>query len=205
MLLFHCHYSIRHNLRDTIERARLLCWRDWLGLSREEYLQFSFGVINDGEKINNDDEDYDPLEDGVDSVAWLPSISTATTTSSSSSSSSSTETSGETEILPFFPPNSEHVLDIFEPRYRQMYTDILMNGSKRLVVSMSHPNQDGTFPTTGVIFHLEDLKEVSELTDDQVKCTCIHKVTNRVKLLNVVSPEEWRTRDTYLKVEDSIL
>lgn len=166
-----------------------------------------------------DDEDYDPLENGIDSVSWLPSLSENMSSSSpfietgpAIKSSLPKPANGETEILPFFPlggivytPNSEHVLNIFEPRYRQMYTDILMNGSKRFVVSMSHPNKDGTFATTGVIFYLEDLKEVSELTDDQVKYICNHKVTNRVQLLNVINPEAWRTRDTYLKVEACIL
>ena len=158
-----------------------------------------------------DDEDYDPLEDGVDSVAWLPSLS-SDPYSSRSVISDATSTSPTTETLPFFPlggivytPNSEHVLNIFEPRYRQMYTDILMNGSKRFVVSMSHPEKEGTFAQTGVIFYLEDLKEVSELTDDQVKYICNHKVTQRVQLKKVVNPEVWTTRETYLKVECEIL
>ena len=172
----------------------------------------SYEIINsqlqmaNSDDSNMDDEDYDPLEDGVDSVSWLPSLNDP------SSSSPSSSTSENVETLPFFPlggivytPNSEHVLNIFEPRYRQMYNDILMNGSKRFVVSMSHPNQDATFATTGVIFHLEDLKEVSEMTDDQVKYICNHKVTNRVKLNRVINPQVWKTRDTYLKVEGSIL
>ncbi len=86
-----------------------------------------------------------------------------------------------------------------------MYNDILMNGSKRFIVSMSHPNKDATFASTGVIFHLEDLKEVSEMTDDRVKYICNHKVTNRVNLKKVLNPEVWRTRETYLKVEAEII
>ncbi len=165
-------------------------------------------IANDDDDIDIDidDEDYDPLEDGVDSVSWLPSLNSIASSPPSSSSDSNTE------ILPFFPlggivytPNSEHVLNIFEPRYRQMYNDILMNGSKRFIVSMSHPNRDGTFATTGVIFKLEDLKEVSEMTDDRVKYICNHRVTERVKLLNVVNPEVWGTRETYLKVEATVL
>jgi Lon protease-like protein len=117
-----------------------------------------------------------------------------------------------TEILPLFPlggfvytPNSEHILNIFEPRYRQMYNDILMNGAKRFVVATSHPNEEGRFAQTGVLFELEDLKEVSEQTQDKVKYICNHKVTGRVTLHKVLNPEAWSSRDTYLKVEGTIL
>ena len=54
-------------------------------------------------------------------------------------------------------PNSEQILNIFEPRYRQMYSDILMNGSKKFVVSMSHPTEEGRFAEMGVLFELDDV------------------------------------------------
>lgn len=113
--------------------------------------------------------------------------------------------------MPLFPlggfvytPNTEHVLNIFEPRYRQMYTDILMNGSKRFVVVTSHPTEKGRFAKTGVLFELEDLKEVSEQTADQIKYICNHKVTGRVTIHQVLNPESWQTRETYLKIEGTI-
>lgn len=115
------------------------------------------------------------------------------------------------EILPVFPlggfvytPNTEHVLNIFEPRYRQMYTDILMNGSKRFCVVTSHPTEEGRFAKTGVLFELEDLKEVSEQTQDQIKYICNHKVTGRVTINKILNPEAWETRATYLKAEGTI-
>jgi len=170
---------------------------------------------DDDEYDDYEDEESDPLEDGVDSVQWLPSLksySTSTSDITSSSSSGSSDSNENSEILPFFPlggivytPNSEHVLNIFEPRYRKMYTDILMNGSKRFVVSMSHPSKEGVFAQTGVIFYLEDLKEVSELTDDKVKYICNHKVTKRIKLHKVLNPEAWENKETYLKIEGTIL
>lgn len=86
-----------------------------------------------------------------------------------------------------------------------MYNDILMNGSKRFVVAMSHPEKEGTFAETGVIFYLDELKEVSEQTEDQIKYVCNHKVIGRVKLHRIINPEAWTTRETYLKVEGSII
>lgn len=85
-----------------------------------------------------------------------------------------------------------------------MYTDILMNGTKRFVVVTSHPTEKGRFAQTGVLFELEDLKEVSEQTEDQIKYICNHKVTGRVKIHKVINPEAWENRDTYLKIEGSI-
>jgi hypothetical protein len=70
------------------------------------------------------------------------------------------------------------VLNIFEPRYRAMYNDILFNGSRQFAVCMS--NQfDNRFSQVAVVFYLDDLKEVSEQTDDRIKFICSHKVCRR--------------------------
>lgn len=151
------------------------------------------------------DHDVDePLANGVDSVNWLPTVIGA--------KSSEPDSNEDTDVLPLFPlggmvytPNSEHTLNIFEPRYRKMYNDILMNGSKRFVVAMSHPSEKGRFAEIGVLFELQDLKEVSEQTNDQVKYICSHRVTGRVKLHKILNPSAWETRETYLKVEGKLL
>ena len=161
-----------------------------------------------------DDDENNPLSRGIDSVNWLPSVSDSSPSRSvfDSATSGDNEEEENTETLPLFPlggivytPNSEHVLNIFEPRYRQMYNDILMNGSKRFVVAMSHPSEEGRFAQVGVLFSLEELKEVSEMTADQVKYICNHRVTGRVKLHKVLNPEAWESRDTYLKVKGTII
>jgi len=160
-------------------------------------------MVDDDDDDDNDDE---PLSKGIDSVSWLPTV-----VNGSSPKNLDTIREGA-EILPLFPlggivytPNSEHILNIFEPRYRQMYNDILMNGTKRFVVSMSHPQEKGRFAQTGVLFELQDLKEVSEQTQDQIKYICNHKVTGRVKLHRILNPTAWEKRDTYLKVEGTIV
>jgi Lon protease-like protein len=172
-----------------------------------------FAATDDDDDDDDDyDDDYDddaePLSKGIDSVSWLPTVAGA----SPGGTFSETDLPDGVEVLPLFPlggivytPNSEHILNIFEPRYRQMYTDILMNGTKRFVVCMSHPQEKGRFAQTGVLFQLEDLKEVSEQTNDQIKYICNHKVTGRVKLSRVLNPEAWENRDTYLKVEGTIM
>lgn len=160
-----------------------------------------------------EDDENNPLARGINSVTWLPSVYDSSPSRSVFDSATADEEDGElTETLPLFPlggivytPNSEHILNIFEPRYRQMYNDILMNGSKRFVVSMCHPSEEGRFAQVGVLFSLEELKEVSEMTEDQVKYICNHRVTGRVKLHKVLNPEAWDSRDTYLKVKGTII
>ncbi len=80
-----------------------------------------------------------------------------------------------------------------------------MNGSKRFCVVTSHPTEEGRFAKTGVLFELEDLKEVSEQTQDQIKYICNHKVTGRVTINKIINPEVWSSRETYLKAEGVIL
>lgn len=169
-------------------------------------LRLAAGDDEDEDDADGYDEDDDPLGDGIDSVSWLPSTLETKTSDIISS------VANGAEVLPLFPlggivytPNSEHVLNIFEPRYRQMYNDILMNGTKRFVVSMSHPTKEGSFAQTGVLFQLEDLKEVSEQTGDKIKYICNHKVTGRVKLHRILNPDAWKSRDTYLKAEGTII
>ncbi|KAL9181173.1 hypothetical protein ACHAXT_009978 [Thalassiosira profunda] len=160
-----------------------------------------------------EEDENNPLARGIDSVDWLPSVYDPSPSRSVFDAATAGDDEGElTETLPLFPlggivytPNSEHILNIFEPRYRQMYNDILMNGSKRFVVSMCHPNEEGRFAQVGVLFSLEELKEVSEMTADQVKYICNHRVTGRVRLHKVLNPEAWESRDTYLKVKGTII
>eukprot|EP00613_Pedinella_sp_CCMP2098_P020657 CAMPEP_0171682484 /NCGR_PEP_ID=MMETSP0991-20121206/557_1 /TAXON_ID=483369 /ORGANISM="non described non described, Strain CCMP2098" /LENGTH=438 /DNA_ID=CAMNT_0012269703 /DNA_START=56 /DNA_END=1372 /DNA_ORIENTATION=- len=117
------------------------------------------------------------------------------------------EPSPGSTVYPLFPlgsvtylPNSEHVLSIFEPRYRKMYNDILFSGGRSFAVCTV--DGGGRFSEAASIFYLEELKEVSEQTKDQVKYVCQHRCTKRVKLKRVLNPAAW-TKDTanYLKVE----
>ena len=169
---------------------------------------------DDDEEDDEDDDDEDdidtlePLADGIDSVSWLPSVKDSKTSTTTSKS----EEYPDAELIPLFPlggivytPNSQHTLNIFEPRYREMYTDILMNGTKRFAVAMSHPTKSGTFAQMAVLFELEDLKEVSERTADQIKYICNHRVTGRVKLHRVLNPQDWETRSTYLRAEGTVI
>jgi len=120
---------------------------------------------------------------------------------------STVEAGENSTVLPLFPlgavvytPYSEHRLNIFEPRYRAMYNDILFSGSLRFAVCTMHP-EDGRFSEYATVFYLKDLKEVSEQTNDAVKFVCDHEVIGRVKINKVLNPSAWESRETYLKIE----
>jgi len=161
--------------------------------------------------FDDDTSSFDPLSKGLESVKWIGPMKDLPYYTEEEVLANPSSKEKDTSILPLFPlgqyvytPNSEHVLNIFEPRYRQMYSDILMNGSKRFVVCMNHPNEAGVFAKTGVLFELEELKEVSEQTQDKVKYVCSHKLTGRVELHRILNPQSWEKADTYLKVEGTI-
>jgi len=108
--------------------------------------------------------------------------------------------------MPLFPlgvtylPYTTNVLNIFEPRYRQMYNDILFSGARRFMVC-NVDSETGRLAETGVIFYLDELKEVSEQTQDRVKYVGSHSVVGRVQLLKILNPSVAGTRETYLKAE----
>ena len=114
-----------------------------------------------------------------------------------------------TMVLPLFPlgavaytPGSTQVLNIFEPRYRKMYSDILMSGGRRFVTTMVNSEDSDTLAEVGVVLYLEDLKEVSQQTNDAVKYVCSHKVLDsRVRIKHVLNEGDSRTRETYLRCE----
>lgn len=114
--------------------------------------------------------------------------------------------SPDSSVYPLFPlggtvylPNTQHVLNIFEPRYRKMYNDILFSGSRQFAVC--YVSDTGQFAETATVFYLEDLKEVSEQTKDQVKYVCKHKCTKRIRIKKVLNPKAWGDASTYLRVE----
>jgi len=108
--------------------------------------------------------------------------------------------------MPIFPlgatylPYTTTVLNIFEPRYRKMYNDILFNGARRFAV-VNVDAETGRFAEVGVIFYLDDLKEVSEQTDDRVKYVGTHSVKGRVEIKQVLNPSAGVSRETYMKAE----
>merc|ERR1711871_421813 len=134
-------------------------------------------------------------------VRWLPAIDPA-----AADVSEGYQPAEGATVMPLFPlgvtylPYTTPVLNIFEPRYRAMYNDILFSGARRFMVC-NVDAETGRLAETGVIFYLDELKEVSEQTNDRVKYVTQHSVIGRVNLKKILNPAAWTSRDTYLKAE----
>ncbi|KAJ1468545.1 hypothetical protein T484DRAFT_1854987 [Baffinella frigidus] len=125
-----------------------------------------------------------------------------------------------TTVMPLFPlggsvytPHTEPTLNIFEPRYRSMYNDILFSGARRFAVCSSNP-EDGSFSKYAAVFYLSEQKEISEQTYaavfylselKEVKFVCDHEITQRFRIDKILNPSAWIGASTYLKVEGEIV
>jgi Lon protease-like protein len=99
----------------------------------------------------------------------------------------------------------ETALKIFEPRYREMYKDILSNGSKRFVVPIAHPFHAGRFAKYALLYEVVGVEDIADQTQGQVHLVAQHLVTRPVRINNIVNPDAWTTRSTYLRVQGEIL
>eukprot|EP00667_Euglena_gracilis_P012078 EG_transcript_12366 len=134
-------------------------------------------------------------------VRWLPKLDLT---------APDTEPRPGEQVLPCFPleamaylPESRRMLNIIEKRYRQMYSDILFNGSRQFVVAFTPPTGlfDGTYlAEVGVVFYLEELEDVAAQTLDRVKWRCQHSVRQRVRIVRPLNPAALGDRSTYMRV-----
>lgn len=111
-------------------------------------------------------------------------------------------------VMPLFPlpgtyvPGSQVILNIFEPRYRKLYSDILQSGERKLVVTFETGYRE--LAEVGVVLHVDDLKEVSEQTDNKIKYVCSHTVLETpVRIHRVLNPKDDRDKKTYFRCEVS--
>lgn len=121
---------------------------------------------------------------------------------------SSVGLSGTTE-LPLFPLgttfyalNSHPTLQIFEPRYRQLYHDVLSSGQRTFVVTATEP-ETARLASYGVIFQVDQVVDVAEKTDGKIKYIAEHTVKSRVQIHRVISPEDRADQKGYLRVSAS--
>lgn len=99
-------------------------------------------------------------------------------------------------------PSPSQQLMISEPRYLQLYDDILLNGSRIFVVTHHHGN---LLAKVGLIFHLKELKDVSADTHGHFKYVAEHEVRGRVRIISVANPEDWTEPSRYLKAQVQLM
>lgn len=155
----------------------------------------------------------------IDQVEWLPALDGYSPPSFSYP---------ENSILPLFPiggpkytlsgplpafsnisdvpfPGMEITLKIFEPRYRQLYSDIITSGLRKFVVPFAHPTIPGKFACLGLLYEIMMVKEVADETNGQIQYLCNHLVTKVIKVNAIVNPDAWKTEETYLKLSGTVI
>ena len=96
-------------------------------------------------------------------------------------------------------------LRIFEPRYRELYKDILSNGTKRFMVPLAHPHDDGRYATHAWLYEIMRVEDIADQTNGQVHLLAHHLVTRVVRIDSIVNPSDAITKATYLRVQGEVL
>lgn len=99
----------------------------------------------------------------------------------------------------------ETPLKIFEPRYREMYKDVLSNGSKQFVVPVAHPYHAGRYAKYGWLYQIVRVEDVADQTQGQIHLVAHHLVTHPIRIDTIVNPKDWVTQSTYLRVQGEVL
>merc|ERR1719183_3347096 len=115
--------------------------------------------------------------------------------------------------MPLFPvgvayvPGTEQSLNIFEDRYKEMFNDIILSGTRRFAVCTDTTNGetenahlDKRFARVAVVFSVSDCDFGAAQDGTRVyavKCD----VTRRVRVKQVRNPEDWASKETYLRAE----
>jgi Lon protease-like protein len=102
-------------------------------------------------------------------------------------------------------PGMEISLNIFEPRYQQMYQDVLSNGRRQVIVPFCHPYQSATFAQWGWLYEIVRVQDIADQTNGQVQLVCDHLVTKPVRIASIVNPSDWNTKITYLRAQAEIV
>uniref|UniRef100_A0A7S2U497 Lon N-terminal domain-containing protein n=2 Tax=Lotharella oceanica TaxID=641309 RepID=A0A7S2U497_9EUKA len=166
--------------------------------------------------MDEDDDAYDPYDDvqnenrkfhkiGDEGILWAPESAKTATESEMLSQPSTVK---EIVRMPLFPlngvyiPGNTEVLNIYELKYRKMYNDILHNGSKRFAVAMIN---NGRITEYGTVLHIDNIQDVAEQTNDQIKYRVTHTVGDRCRVIRILNADALEDNEKYLQVEVEVL
>ena len=156
-------------------------------------------------------------------VEWLPALH--------SMSATETMTEEDSKVYPMFPlggplydpmdpllplfsamsdvavPGNEMPLKIFEPRYRQLYDDLLRKpvGDRHFVVPYCHPTDPRRYARYGALWEVVSVQEVADETNGIYQYVADHVVTKTVRLERIINPLVMVTQETYVEVAGTVL
>ena len=180
----------------------------------------------------------------MQSVEWLPPILVDEASRSSFTGNATEESVPESALeLPFFPlsgpilpdvqqhgllplfshfhtfpvAGQELQLRIFEPRYRELYHDLLSSSNnnesteaqprRQIVVPFHHPYSiHPQYASYAWLLDVVRVRDVADETNGNVQLLCDHVVTHQpVQIHAILNPQEATTQSTYLRVQASTL
>jgi len=118
------------------------------------------------------------------------------------------EASGKAVTLPCFPlpldhaalPGTQRTLRISEPRYLSMYNDMLAAGQQHFVVPRCERGAEGVrLAEAAVVFRLVNLEDAPARA--RFRYSCLHNVTDPVRITRVLNPAVFADGSSYLRVE----
>ncbi|CAE8593317.1 unnamed protein product [Polarella glacialis] len=138
---------------------------------------------------------------GKDSAPrWLPSLETLTSTQ---------RDANRFEVLPCFPlplpraalPGAKRSLNVWEPRYLEMFDDLMCAGRRHFAVPRLAATEDGTLlAETAAVFKLVDIREAEGNTRRGLVCE-LDVGMQPVRLRQVLNPGVFADKSTHLRVE----
>ena len=138
----------------------------------------------------------------------------------------------ETEVLPLFPlsgpmyavnsnplpiltkhthwqyptPGTERTPHISEPRYRELYGDLLSRKEDERIfaVPFCHPMHSAVFAAHALVYQLTGVQEVADETNGKWQYICQHRVLHRpIRIHRILNPKVYASEETYLKAKIS--
>ena len=98
-------------------------------------------------------------------------------------------------------PGMEVPLQIFEPRYRELYDDLQTSGNRQVVVPFAHPFIPNRFAKYALVHTLTNLKEIADETNGKVQYLADHVVTKPIYISAILNSQVWSAQETYLQVQ----
>eukprot|EP00427_Karlodinium_veneficum_P012162 CAMPEP_0169068130 /NCGR_PEP_ID=MMETSP1015-20121227/3856_1 /TAXON_ID=342587 /ORGANISM="Karlodinium micrum, Strain CCMP2283" /LENGTH=379 /DNA_ID=CAMNT_0009126917 /DNA_START=1 /DNA_END=1141 /DNA_ORIENTATION=+ len=113
-------------------------------------------------------------------------------------------------VMPLYPLEDPHAillpfrnatLHLTEPHDLAMIRDIIASGARRFAVCRINDDDSDSFTETAVVYYLQDLEFVESSTSDRVEYIADVSVIGRVKLVRVLNPRVYRSKETILRAE----
>ena len=116
--------------------------------------------------------------------------------------------SSQTYVESPLPGDTNVRLQIFEPRYRSLYQDLLLQSTnqqeRHVVVPFAHPCVPAQYASVALLYQVTDVQEVADQTLGEFQFVCHHSIQAQpIHLSSIVNPDAYHSKETYLQVQSA--